>query len=645
MSPLSALFRPGNIGTLRLDNRLIMPAMGTQLADADGRVTQRLLDYYRARARGGVGLIIPQFASVSAGASLRFTMTICDDSWIADWRKLVDAVHQEGSKICIQLMNIGLLFLYSGFVPGDMAIEVPSMMPWLRPDMPYRELTGEDIDRYVEDFAEASRRARDAGADAVELHACHGCLVGSFLSPAINRRTDRYGGSVENRARFARSIVEAMRRKLGPEFPIIVRMNADDDVEGGVTIDEAVQQAIILESAGVDAISVSGGLEFWSTLSIPSYPYPDGPMVPLAEQVKKAVKVPVVAAGKINPELADRVIEEGRADFVAMARPLLADPELPNKLRQGRLEEVRKCIYCNNCLKSATDPDAGPMSCSVNPFVSREAKYPFKPAATPKRVMVIGGGLAGMETAIYLAERGHRVWLYEREHELGGQWNIACAFPGKEGYASLTDYLKRSLDSHGIPVVLGVEVTREKVLEEKPDVVVVATGAVPVGLDVPGGMARHVVQGHDVIAGKAEVKGKVVVVGGRFIGMEVAIWLAEQGREVSLVTKAGLGEDGIKLEQLSFKTLADRLVELGVPLFLNTPVLEITDSHVVVPLKDQVYFIPADTVVLSVGMRAVNRLAQELQGLVPEVYTVGDRVKPQDASTVSYQAARLAASI
>ncbi len=552
-------------------------------------------------------------------------------------------MHESGSKVCIQLMHVGMLYLFAGFVPEGTHVMVPSMTPLLVNDMPYREADGADIDRWVEDFSRAAGRVKQAGADAVELHACHGCLVGSFLSPAINRRTDRYGGSVENRARFARRIVEGMRAEVGRGFPILVRMNATDDIEGGVTIDEAIQQAIILESAGADAISVTGGLEYWTAVTIPSYLFPDGPLVPLVEQVKRALMVPVIAAGKIEAELADQILSDGKADFIATGRPLLVDPELPTKLRQGRPEDVRRCIYCNNCVK--TDPEVGPGPCSVNPFLYREARYPLPPAAPPKKVMVVGGGLAGMETAIYLAERGHRVWLYEKEHELGGQWNIACAFPGKEGYASLTDYLKRSLDSHGIPVVLGVEVTREKVLEEKPDVVVVATGAVPVGLDVPGGMAQHVVQGHDVIAGHAEVKGKVVVVGGRFIGMEVAIRLAEQGREVSLVTRAGLGEDGIRLERTTFRGLARKLVELRVPLYLDASVLEITSTAVVFALGGQVFSIAADTVVLSVGMQPVNGLAAELEGTVPEVYLVGDCVRPRDAAEVAYQAARLAARV
>ena len=645
MNQFSALLQPGKIGTLQLKNRIIMSAMGTALADEKGRATDRLVAYYAARAKGGTGVITPQFAAVSWDSAFAYTLALFDDGHIAEWKKLADAVHEAGSRFSIQLMHVGLILLYSGVVPEGASILVPSIAPWMGQDKPYRELAEEDIDRYVKDFAAAAARAKAAGADMVELHACHGCLVSSFLSPLINRRKDKYGGSVENRARFARLIVEGIKREVGKDFPLSVRINGSDGIEGGLTTDEAVQQARILEAAGADAISISGGLEFMSTLSVPSYPYPEGPMVPMAEKVKKAIKVPVIVAGKIKAELADKVISEGKVDFIAMGRPLLADPELPNKIREGRVDDVRRCIYCNNCLKSATDAAAGPMSCSVNPFVAREARYPLKPAAKPRKVMIVGGGLAGMEMAIYLTERGHRVSLYEKEAVLGGQWNIACALPGKGGYAALTDYLKRSLKNKHVEVVLGTEVTREMVQQKKPDAVVLATGAVPLGLKVPGADLPHVIQGHDFIAGKAEAKGRVVVVGGRFIGMEVAIWLKEQGRDVSIVTRAGLGENGIKLEEFTFKTLADRIVDLNIPMFLNATVLEITEKAVVIPMKNRFFRIPAETVILSVGMRPENRLAKELEGLGIEVHLVGDCVRPKDASDVSYQAARLAATI
>ena len=643
MSSFSSLYHPGKIGTLELKNRLILAAMGVPLAEAEGGVTDKMIAFYKARAAGGVGLVTTSFASISPDATFPLTLAIHDDRYIPGFRKLADAIHEAGAKLCVQLMHPGLLLLFLGWIAEGVSVKVPSITPWLKKDVPYHELSHADIDRYVELFAEAALRAKESGADAVELHASNGCLVSTFLSPITNRRTDEYGGSVENRARFARRIVERIKDRVGRDFPVIVRINMYDDLEGGVAPDEVVRQAELIESAGVDAINISSGLEYWTTSTIPCYLFPEGPMLPMAERVKKAVRIPVIAAGKISVELADQLLTEGKADFIALGRPLLADPELPNKAREGRMDEVWRCIYCNNCLN--IDLDLYPGQCSVNPFVFREDSYPPPRAETPKRVMVIGGGLAGMRMALLLAQRGHQVSLYERSPELGGQWKTACATPAKKDYASLAEHLERCLREQGVLVTTGVEVTKEKVLEMKPDAVVVATGAAPVGLNVPGATGENVVQGHDVIAGRAAVKGKAVVVGGRFIGMEVAILLAEQGKQVSLVTQAGLGEDGIRLEPMTYRALARKLIELRVPLYLHSRVVEITGKAVMMTLGDDIFSLPADTVILAVGMRPENKLAQELEGLVPKLCTLGDCVKPKDAAAVAVQAGQLAGAI
>lgn len=640
MSSFSSLYEPGNIGTLELKNKLIMAAMGIPLAEPEGGVTDKMIAFYRARAEGGVGLVTTSFASISPDATFPLTLGIHDERYIPGFRKLADAIHEAGPKLCVQLMHPGLLLLFLGWVAEGVSVKVPSITPWLKKDVPYHELSHADIDRYVELFAEAARRVKESGADAVELHASNGCLVSTFLSPITNRRTDEYGGNVENRARFARRIVERIKDRVGPDFPVIVRINMYDDMEGGVAPDEVVRQAKVIESAGADAINISSGLEYWTTSTIPCYLFPEGPMLPMAEKLKKAVHIPVIAAGKISMELADQLLNEGKADFIALGRPLLADPELPNKVRKGLMDEVWRCIYCNNCLN--IDLDLFPGACSVNPFVFREDSYPPPRAETPKRVMVIGGGLAGMRIALLLAQRGHQVSLYERSPRLGGQWKTACATPAKKDYASLAEHLERCLREQGVLVRMGVEVTKEKVLEMKPDAVVVATGAAPMGLNVPGATGENVVQGHDVIAGRAPVKGKAVVVGGRFIGMEVAILLAEQGKQVSLVTQAGLGQNGIKLEPMTYKALARKLIELRVPLYLHSRVIEITGNAVVMTLGDDIFSLPADTVILAVGMRPENKLAQELEGLVPKLYTLGDCVKPKDAATVAVQAGQLA---
>jgi 2,4-dienoyl-CoA reductase (NADPH2) len=460
------------------------------------------------------------------------------------------------------------------------------------------------------------------------------------MSPLMNLRTDQYGGSEENRMRFPRLILERIKEKLGKDFPVIVRISAGDDVPGGVTIEEAMRQAAMLEEAGADAFHVSAGLEYLTGLNIPCYTYTEAPILPMAYKIKSAVRVPVIAVGKIDPELAEHIIGEGSVDFVAMGRPLLADPELPNKLREGRRDEVRWCLHCNNCVSLKL-----PLSCTVNPFVYRESLSMPPPTQSPKKVVVIGGGLAGMQAAVLIAQRGHNVFLYERSNELGGQWNIAAAVPGKEGFADFTNILKHSLDKSGVPVTLGAEVTKEQVLAIKPDAVVVATGAVPMGLDIPGILNKNVVQSNDVFTGKAEVKGRAAVIGARFNAIEVAILLAEQGKQVSIVSRGKLGGRKGPENTFVFKTLSRRLLELSIPTYLNTPVLEIADGSVVIEWGGEIVFLPADTVILAVGAQSDNLLAKELKGLVPEVYSIGDCVRPRDAAAATFDAARIAEKI
>ena len=631
-----SLFAPGQIGRLGLKNRLIMAAMGNALADNRGGVTEAMLAYYRARARGGVGLVITQFAAVSPGDAMPYNLSLQDDSFTPGIARLIDVIHQHGARVCVQLMHPGMLFLLFKSLPAEQKIKVPSITARLPQGREYRELNVADIENIRQDFVNAAQRAKDSGADALELHACHGCLLSTFLSPAVNSRHDLYGGSAENRARFVREVIAGIKGEVGSDFPLIVRFNADDDVPGGVSPGEVARYAQIFAGAGADAISLSSGLEYWTTLMAPSYLTRQGVIIPVSEKIKEAVNLPVIAAGKITPALAEKTIASGKVDFVALGRPLLADPELPNKLQQGNLEDISQCLYCNNCLRISW------RSCTVNPFLYRESLAAPTASDHPKKVMVIGGGLAGMQAALLCKMRGHDVSLYEKESALGGQWKIACAFPGKASYASIISHFKRALRKYQIKVTLGTEITREEVAAVKPEIVILATGASPASIPIPGISALNVIQANDLIRGEASAGGKIVVLGGTILAMEMAIFLTEKGQEVLLASPGALGGRKGPDDLITFRGLMRKLVQLRVPFYVNAATVEAHERSLIVRLGEEMVALPCDTLVLAAGVQAADKLAADLKGIVPEIYSIGDCVVPGNAAQAVFSAARLA---
>jgi len=636
MTDYSPLFQKGRIGPMELKNRLILAPMGNSLAGTDGLVTKEMLAYYKARAMGGAGLIITQFAAVSPDALLPYSLRLYDDTFIPGLKELVDTIHEAGSKVSVQMMHPGLLFLLLRKIPDGVTLLTASRLPWLSDDIPYREATETDIERSVEDFAAAAARAAAAGADAVELHACHGCLLSTFLSPATNHRQDGFGGNVAGRTRFPKWALERVREVVGNQIAVTVRINADDDVPGGVTPDEVLEQSRILQDTGADAVSLSSGLEYWSTLMAPTYLTPDGVILPLAASVKKSLRVPMIAAGKIGPELAASAVAENQADFIALGRPLLADPDLPRKLERNEPDAVRRCLHCNNCLRHTW------RACTVNPFLYREETLPLAPCETPKRVLVVGAGLAGLQAALTLAERGHMVTVVEKETSAGGQWRLAAMTPGKEGFASIISYLEGELKRREVFIEYGVEVSSGDRRIKTTDIVLVATGAVPQSLPVAGAELPHVVQANDVIDGRAVTGNRVVVIGGRALGLDTAITLAENGQQVTLVSRSGLGGRKGADEPISHRAQLRKLVELRVPILTGVEVLEITPDAVVTRYGGEQLPLPADSVVLAVGVSAVDYLADELQASGAEVYAIGDAVQPGNAAQATSAAARLA---
>lgn len=628
------LFKTGKIGSLEIRNRIVMAPMNTYTCDDEGYITDRTVDYYVERAKGGVGLIISQASCAHGEGKAPGRAMLHDDKFISRLKDLSVAAHQYGAKIAVQLNHFGRALAGEKHLlarPEEVDLIGASSVPLGRTGVAPREATRADIDRLVEGFAEAARRVRDAGFDAVEFHGAHGYLISDFLSPRANLRSDEYGGSTEKRARFACKILARTREKVGPDFPIILRLSGSEYMDGGITIDEVVQQAPLFVEAGADALHISASSQESTQWQFLSYQYEDGTIVHLAEAVKKAVNVPVITVGKIgDPLLADRILREGKADFVAMGRPLLADPHLPKKAQEGRLDDIRYCIFCNNCMRDTRQLQikGNVRLCTVNPGLLREREFALKPAPAEKKVMVVGGGLAGMEAARTLAERGHKVSLYEKSNRLGGQWTIAAMLPEKKSFARVTDFMSNGLERAGVSLNLGVEVTVDRVKDTKPDAVVVATGALPTVPETRGINRSNVVQALDVIAGQAKVGQRVLVVGGRERGMETADLLASQGRKVFLATRSQLARGVIREIGV---TLRQRLIDKGVQFFENAPLFEVAERGAYLLHNKELIYLSVDTIVLAAGSSPVNRLAEELKDLVPELYAIGDCVKPRDA--------------
>jgi len=536
-----------------------------------------------------------------------------DDKYIPKLKELTEAVHANDAKIGVELH-------YPGWPP-----EPDTSKRFIMP-IPPAEFSVEKIQELVEKFAETARRVRDAGFDMVEIHSNHGYLLSQFLSPRTNQRTDVYGGDETGRSRFHVEIIQAIRKKLGDDFVISCRMNGADHIKGGTTIEEAKAIVPILEKAGVNLLSITAGAIGSYPLTIGPYDTPLGCYAHLAAGVKSVVGIPVVASCRINnPDLAEEILRSEKADLVAMARALAADPELPNKARNGQSARIRKCIACNICLD--TDHD-GHMTCTVNPAVGREKEFEIKPAAQTKKVMVIGGGPAGLSAARIAAERGHEVTLYEETTELGGQWAIASRPPHKQDFKDLIDWFSGELETNGVKVELGKTITAEAIDSIKPDAVVMATGAIQVIPQIPGVESKEVVFAWDVLKGKASIGEKVLVIGGGATGLETAELLAAQGKKVSVVEmlKYVGGDIGGTIRY----HLQMRLKQHHVEQFKNTKVKEIADRGIIVEREgNEEIWEGFNTVILALGVKSRDDFVTDIQTKVDEVYVIGDADAPK----------------
>lgn len=615
-------FSPGRIGRMDLNNRIVMLPMGTHYADDDGFVTERLLDFYEERAKGGVGLVIVEVSCVDSpvGKLLGHMMVIDDDKYLPGLTRLARVIRKHGARAAIQLGHAGNATRSK--ITGMQPVAPSPVKRWGLYEVP-REMTTEDIRAAVHRFADAAERARRAGFDAVEIHAAHSYLVSQFLSSAWNQRQDQYGGSLANRTRFLLEIIAAIRERVGDDFPVWCRINGEEEgIEGGTTIEEAQAIARLVQGS-VDAISVSATASGAAGF-LKGSPETPGALLPLARRIKEAVDIPVIGAGRLTFEVGNAALKEQSIDFLGIGRALLCDPSLPSKWAAGQVDDVRPCIACLGCLS-----EADPLACAVNPLVGHERKSDVPAAREAQKVVVVGGGPAGMEAARVAASMGHRVTLFEKADELGGQLILASIPPEKrEKIEPFTNYMVSQVRKSRIEVRLGVEADQALIEGEEPDVVILATGILPFLPEIRGIERRSVVQALDILSGAKEAGARVVVMGGELVGCETADFLAQRGRTVVITRRGPRFAAGMPLG--TRRGLIDRLRANGVEMLANIRYEEITDEGLVISDASGSRLIEADTVVIAAGGRPNEKLYSALRQKHggAKVFSTGDCFEP-----------------
>ncbi|HOM08124.1 MAG TPA: FAD-dependent oxidoreductase [Syntrophales bacterium] len=621
----SLLLSPLKVGEVTLKNRFVVAPMVTVFCDQDGMATDRFIAYHEAKARGGWGLIIVEDYAVDPIGRGFWTPGLWKDEQIPSHARLVEAVHKAGAKIIAQIYHAGRQT--SSALVGAQPVSASPVPCPVMGEVP-RELAREEIATIVRQFGETALRAKKAGFDGVEVHGAHGYLIAQFMSRYSNKRTDGYGGPLKNRLRFPLEIIAEIRKRCGQDFLIDFRISGDEHVPGGRTIEETKVIAAALEEAGLNMIHVSVGTYESVASIIPPMGTRLAWITDYAAEVKKAVKIPVVTVGRINdPLVAEEVLRSGKADLIAMGRGSLADPELPNKYAQGRYEDIRHCIGCQQgCLEILFRNE--PIRCLVNPTLGFEYKEELKKASQPKKVTVVGGGPAGLEAARAAATAGHRVTLYEREDRLGGQFLAAAVPPGKGEITSYLAWAERQLEKLGVTVKLNTPYDEAAYRQDEAEVVIVATGACQTRPPIEGIDGKNVVTARDVLMGKATTGPRVVVAGGGMVGCETATFLASMGKAVAIVEMlpAIATDEEITRRAALLKMLEEKKVEVHT----SAEIKAITEKAVRVTKGGTDLEIPADTVVLALGM-ASECVLTDSGGKAAEVKIVGDAVNPRNA--------------
>jgi 2-enoate reductase len=658
------LFESGKIGEMSLKNRIVMDALNLQLATPveDSALTQRAIDFYVARAKGGVGLIKTTFMRPNRKLEFSIGEPVLNSERCVAWlNDLAEAIHDYGAKVCVQISpGLGRIpvpkpNLHHGGLVGpsplpsfrDPSGQMPPIGPGNYPaqgekHVLTRELTTDEIEQLVRDIEFSARICRLADIDAIEIHGHQGYLLDEFLTSLWNKRTDKYGGDLNGRLRLAIEIVEAIKKGAGQDFPVLYKYPLTHYLEGGREIGEGLEIAKRLEAAGVDALTITGGCYETYNRTQPPTTQPRGCWVDLCEMTKRAVQIPILASGKLGyPDMAEQVLQAGKADFISLCRYLIADPEWPNKVREKRIEDIVPCVGCHEgCI--ARVRKYRHISCAVNPAAGVERGMIVHPAERKKSVLVVGGGPAGMEAARVSALRGHKVTLWERKNRLGGNLIPAAVPDFKYDYKLLLDYLISQIGKLGIAVEFEKEGSLESIRNFSPNVVFIATGAVHAVPEIEGigeGIkSGKVITAVDLLLGAKEAGQSVVVMGAGLIGCETALYLAKKGRQVTIAGGRRLAHDMVWGNALD---LVKQLDDHEVRILMNHRIARITETGAYSANRR----FDADSIILAVGMNSIQEIpAGMLDGKVPEVYAIGDCASPRhvmQAIWEGYRTARL----
>ncbi len=640
------LLQPGQIGKVKIKNRIVMAPIGTTFWSSKGEVTEKISDHYAARARGGAGLIIVSFAHPDYPPGYKALAYLDSEEMVSGHQKLVERLHAYGARVAIQILHSGrdratkdLDNVSSSPVRLVSVAGVPFPVP--------RALEKNEILEMVKRYGLIAANARKAGYDMVEVSCAHGYLLASFLSPYLNKRNDEFGGSLENRLRLPSEIIRHIKEVNGDDYPVGVRFSGDEFIEGGITLKESPLMARMFEAAGADYINVSAGLEERKYITLDMMRLPEAWKSHIWEAIKKSVTVPTLAGGQLKtPEVCEEIIASGKADFIYLGRQLFADPEWPNKVSEGRLDDIRKCISCNECHSFRTGRASG-SQCTINVALGREKEFgEIGPAEIRKKVMIIGAGPGGLEAARIAALRGHDVALYDRRNECGGNLLLAAVPPGKDKLLWFRDYEATQLSKLNVTFNLGVEVTPELVAKAGPDGVIIAAGSLPIVPGIPGAKSRNVLTAWDVLAGKKKLNGRrVVVAGGGTVGAETAEFLADQGNDVTIVEM--LPRIAGDMEVINRRGLVDALRDKKVTIMTEHEVNGITDKGLTVTDRTtgEKKQIKADWVVLAMGCRPADELAVALKEKFAQLYVVGDSREPRTILAAVYEGACAAMQI